>query len=108
MLVRYDFPGNVRELENIVARAVALADGNEVQVKDLPPFLAERGPSSKSRMKSLEEIEKDHIARVLAAVRGHRDQAAAILGITRSTLWRKMKRFGLETPGRSETEHPGS
>ena len=47
-LARYDFPGNVRELENIVARAVALAEGNEIQVKDLPSFLADRDASSNS------------------------------------------------------------
>ncbi len=92
----YEYPGNVRELENIVARAVALAEGNEIQVKDLPPFLAGGPQRSEGGWKSLEELEKEHIARVLAAVGGRRDRAAAILGITRSTLWRKMKKFGLE------------
>jgi two-component system response regulator AtoC len=96
VLARYDYPGNVRELENIVARAVALAEGNEIQVKDLPPFLAGREQLSEGPWKSLEELEKEHIARVLHAVQGRRDQAAAILGITRSTLWRKMKKLDLE------------
>jgi two-component system, NtrC family, response regulator AtoC len=96
VLARYDYPGNVRELENIVARAVALAEGKEIQVKDLPVFLAGREQSSEGPWKSLEQLEKEHIARVLEAVQGRRDQAAAILGITRSTLWRKLKRFGLE------------
>jgi len=95
-LSRYDFPGNVRELENIVARAVALAEGDDIQVKDLPPFFADREASSNSPLKRLEELEKEHIAKVLQAVQGRRDQAAAILGITRSTLWRKMKKFGLD------------
>ena len=97
VLVRYHFPGNVRELENIVSRAVALADGNEIQVKDLPPFLAGQASPSDSLWKSLEELEREHIARVLNAVQGRRDQAAAVLGITRSTLWRKLKKFDLET-----------
>jgi DNA-binding NtrC family response regulator len=96
VLARYDYPGNVRELENIVARAVALAEGNEIQIKDLPPVLAGREQSSEGPWKSLEELEKEHIARVLDAVQGRRDQAAAILGITRSTLWRKMKKLDLE------------
>ena len=98
VLARYEYPGNVRELENIVARAVALAEGNQIQVKDLPPFLAGRDQSSKGMWKSLDEMEREHIARVLDAVEGRRDQAAAILGITRSTLWRKIKKFGLEVP----------
>jgi two-component system, NtrC family, response regulator AtoC len=96
VLARYDFPGNVRELENIVSRAVALAEGNEIQVKDLPPFLAGREAASDSPWKSLDELEREHITRVLKAVQGRRDQAAAVLGITRSTLWRKLKKFDLE------------
>jgi len=79
-----------------VARAVALAEGDDIQVKDLPPFFADREASSNSPLKRLEELEKEHIAKVLQAVQGRRDQAAAILGITRSTLWRKMKKFGLD------------
>jgi two-component system response regulator AtoC len=94
--MRYDYPGNVRELENIVARAVALAEGDEIQPQDLPPFLAGRQEAPTCSWKSLEQLEQEHIARILKAVQGRRDQAAAILGITRSTLWRKMKKFGLE------------
>jgi two-component system response regulator AtoC len=96
LLMRYDFPGNVRELENIVARAVALAEGDEIQLQDLPPFLAGRQQASNNSLKSLEQLEQEHITRILKAVQGRRDQAAGILGITRSTLWRKMKKFGLE------------
>ena len=54
----------------------------------VPSFLS---PS----LQSLEEMERDHIAKVLQTVGGHRDKAALILGITRSTLWRKIKKFGL-------------
>jgi len=93
--VRYDYPGNVRELENIVARAVALAEGDEIQLQDLPPFLAGRQQALNCSWKSLEQLEQEHITRILKAVQGRRDQAAGILGITRSTLWRKMKKFGL-------------
>jgi len=96
LLAHYDYPGNVRELENIVARAVALAEGDEIQPQDLPPFLAGRQGAPNGSWKSLEQLEQEHISRVLKAVQGHRDQAAAILGITRTTLWRKMKKFGLE------------
>jgi two-component system response regulator AtoC len=95
LLVRYDYPGNVRELENIVARAVALAEGDEIQIQDLPPFMVGRQRASNCPLKSLEQLEQEHIVRILKAVQGRRDQAAGILGITRSTLWRKMKKFGL-------------
>jgi DNA-binding NtrC family response regulator len=94
-LAQYDFPGNIRELENIVARAVALAEGMEIQEGDLPPFLTDLQSPSDGRLQSLEEMEKAHIARVLRIVGGHRDKAAAVLGITRSTLWRKINKFGL-------------
>ena len=96
VLARYDYPGNVRELENIIARAVALAEADEIQLQDLPPFLANSEQSPNDPWRSLEDLEREHIARVLEAVQGRRDQAASILGITRSTLWRKMKKFGLE------------
>ena len=95
-LAGYDYPGNVRELENIVARAVALAEGDEIHVRDLPQFLSQRRQGAQPLLRSLEALEKEHIARVLEALQGHRDQAAAVLGITRSTLWRKMKKFGMK------------
>jgi len=95
ILARYEFPGNIRELENIIARAVALAEGTEIQVEDLPPFLTASHLASEAGLQSLEEMERAHIARVLRSVDGHRDKAASILGITRSTLWRKINKFGL-------------
>jgi two-component system response regulator AtoC len=95
ILAQYAFPGNIRELENMIARAVALADGTEIQVADLPPFLTGSQSPYDSRLQSLEEMERVHIAKVLQTVGGHRDKAAAILGITRSTLWRKLKKYGL-------------
>ncbi|MCG6911999.1 MAG: sigma-54 dependent transcriptional regulator [Deltaproteobacteria bacterium] len=95
LLTQYEFPGNVRELENIVARAVALAEGKEIQVDDLPQFLNTQAASAADTLQSLEELERVHIANVLRKVDGHRDKAAAILGITRSTLWRKIKKYNL-------------
>jgi len=95
LLTQYEFPGNVRELENIVARAVALAEGKEIQVDDLPQFLSARTTSGAGTLQSLEELEHAHIAKVLRIVDGHRDKAAAILGITRSTLWRKINKYNL-------------
>jgi two-component system, NtrC family, response regulator AtoC len=95
ILAQYDFPGNIRELENIIARAVALADGTEIQVNDLPPFLTGFQSTCDIGPQSLEDMERAHIAKVLQTVGGHRDKAAAVLGITRSTLWRKIKKYDL-------------
>jgi DNA-binding NtrC family response regulator len=95
MLAQYEFPGNIRELENIIARAVALADGTEIQVEDLPPVLTASHLPPDTELQSLEVMERAHIAKVLRSVGGHRDKAASILGITRSTLWRKINKFGL-------------
>ncbi|MEJ2637975.1 MAG: sigma-54 dependent transcriptional regulator [Desulfosarcinaceae bacterium] len=94
-LARYDFPGNVRELENVVARAVALAEGKVIQVDDLPEPLVAQPQATANALQSLEEMERAHIAKVLRQVDGHRDKAAAILGITRSTLWRKINKYNL-------------
>jgi two-component system, NtrC family, response regulator AtoC len=95
MLERYEFAGNIRELENIMARAVALAEGPEIQPDDLPPFLADLQSAPDGGLHSLEDMERAHIVKVLESVNGHRDRAAAILGITRATLWRKINKFGL-------------
>jgi two-component system response regulator AtoC len=94
-LTQYGFPGNIRELENIIARAVALADGTEIQIDDLPPFLTGSQSPPDTGLQSLAELERVHIAEVLRSVGGHRDKAASILGITRSTLWRKINKYGL-------------
>jgi DNA-binding NtrC family response regulator len=96
LLTQYEFPGNVRELENIVARAVALAEGKEIQVDDLPQFLSAHRAATTGALQSLEDLERAHIAKVLRSVDGHRDKAASILGITRATLWRKINKYNLD------------
>lgn len=101
LLMNYSFPGNVRELENIVSGAVALADGELIHAADIPADLEdfEVQTLGTQELVSLEEQEKAYIARVLEATGGNRVMAARILGLPRTTLWRKIKRFGLETPG---------
>jgi len=100
LLESYAFPGNVRELENILERAVAMCRGQVIQVRDLPPDLAQLELYSYRRpggeLLNLEEMEKDYIQHVLQLTGGVRTRAAEILGIDRASLWRKMKKYGLE------------
>jgi two-component system response regulator AtoC len=92
----YDFPGNVRELENIIERAVILADGNTIEFKHLPGrFHKAHAPSLDATRKflSLAEMEKQHILEVLKATGGNKSKTTEILGISRAALWRKLKQF---------------
>jgi len=97
ILSRYPFPGNVRELENIIERAIALSEETELSVRDLPSDLRELSISSleKDHWLSLQEKEREYIQEVLIQTDYNKNLAAEILGLPRTTLWRKMKRFGL-------------
>jgi DNA-binding NtrC family response regulator len=101
LFFNYSFPGNVRELENIIERAVVLADGRVVTPGHLPRRVQEAAgeesaPERETQLISLAELEKRHIRDVLRSTRGRKGEAARILGIDRATLWRKMKRYGME------------
>jgi two-component system response regulator HydG len=104
LLVRHDWPGNVRELENAVERAVILAPGETITELDLPAGLraaAERdGAQGDGRDASgglsLEDAEREAIARTLEMVGHNKSEAARVLGVTRVTLRNKMKKFGLD------------
>jgi two-component system response regulator HydG len=98
--------GNVRELRNVMDRAVILANGTTIRSEDLklgasaPIASAHAAPGTAEgylHTRSLQEVEADHIRRVLAAARGHMGQAAETLGIHRNTLTRKMKELGVES-----------
>ncbi len=95
-LVAYSFPGNVRELENIMERAAVMTEEHLVEPRHLPPDLR-GGPVRVARpcdreLISLEENERRHVAFVLDHCQGNRTKAAALLGIDRASLWRKLKK----------------
>jgi DNA-binding NtrC family response regulator len=98
ILGHYPFPGNVRELENIIERAVALTDEPELTIRDLPSDLRERCISSLDTRgyPTLEEKEKQYIREILIKTNYNKSRTAEILGLPRTTLWRKMKQFDLQ------------
>jgi len=116
-MLAYDWPGNVRELENCLERAVALGDQRIIEVGDLPPSIANADPNSNSatassntlgslnaseasaesvsRATDLEDIERATIERVFSQVKGDKALAGKMLGISRATLYRKLKRYSI-------------
>ncbi|MFZ3089211.1 MAG: sigma-54 dependent transcriptional regulator [Nitrospirota bacterium] len=100
LLMNYDFPGNVRELENIIERGVALTNNNKIEMAHLPEDLKELSirtfRKKDGKIPSLEEQETAYIKWVLNEAGGNKTLAAQILGIDRVSLWRKLKKYGLE------------
>jgi DNA-binding NtrC family response regulator len=100
LLMNYDFPGNVRELENIIERGVALANGTTIETAHLPEDLRELTirtfRKKEGKIPSLEEQEMSYIRWVLQEVGSNKTLAAQILGIDRVSLWRKLKKYGFE------------
>jgi two-component system response regulator AtoC len=97
----YDFPGNVRELEHIIERAVILADGDTIKFKHLPGRFhsAESQPLDPARkFMTLAELEKKYILEVLEASGGNKSKTTELLGISRAALWRKLKQFKEDEP----------
>jgi DNA-binding NtrC family response regulator len=98
IMLSYTFPGNVRELENMVERAVALAEGELVGPDDLPPVMRER--KSQDRLSAavaqgltLDQLEREYIERVLESEGGNKTRAALRLGLDRKTLYRKLEEY---------------
>ncbi|MCJ7544902.1 MAG: sigma-54 dependent transcriptional regulator, partial [Phycisphaerae bacterium] len=102
-LVAYAWPGNVRQLRNVLENALALSGGDKITLDDLPPEVLGRPagapggePLSTLAGISLQEAEKELIRNTLKMVSGNREQAATILGIGERTLYRKIKEYGLK------------
>jgi len=104
-LMQYDWPGNVRELENCIERATALGDGKLIDVADLPPIISSHTPVLETNdpglsatalsSNDLEDIERATIQRVFEQVNGDKVMAGKMLGISRATLYRKLKRYSI-------------
>jgi DNA-binding NtrC family response regulator len=105
-LQRYRFPGNVRELRNLIERAVILSDGDDISWQDFPPIFgadAVAPPTATpttgrtDAVTPLVELEKCEIMKALEQAHGHRTRAARLLGISLRSLYRKLQKHGLET-----------
>jgi transcriptional regulator with PAS, ATPase and Fis domain len=105
-LLQYDWPGNVRELENCIERAVALGDQQIIDFDDLPSAIASASspqdapnsdPPDTLSSTDLEDIERCTIERVFEQVKGDKALAGKMLGISRATLYRKLKRYNIGT-----------
>ena len=103
-LLRHDYPGNVRELENAIEHGFVICGGSVIELQDLPPHIrgeavvpaGETAESAATSIGPLQDAEAAAIRAALAQHGGKRSQAARELGISRNTLWRKMKRYGIE------------
>ncbi len=99
-LQEYPWPGNVRELENAIERGAVLCEGDVIRPEHLPASIVHAGLTHRRETgdptQSLAEVERDHIRAVLAACGGNKARAAAVLGISSTTLWRKLKE--MESP----------
>ncbi len=104
VLEQHDWPGNVRELRNVIERAVLFCRSDRVRVEDLPAGFGGRSAAGPCRAtgkpvplhKAVEIAEINAIRCALGATRGRRAEAAELLGISRKTLWEKMKNYGIE------------
>lgn len=112
-LMAYDWPGNVRELENCLERAVALGDQRHIELSDLPPTIARAessepvevpiaSPALADDTTDLEDLERATIERVFTQVHGDKVLAGKMLGISRATLYRKLKRYNIALRERAE------
>ncbi len=93
VMTRYPWPGNIRELKSVINKTVILSDVLEVRPEDLPSHVYANRNVPATKPKSLEEMEKAHIMKVLEETMGNQSRAADILGINRKTLYKKIHKY---------------
>ncbi len=98
----YQWPGNVREMENLIQRLIVMTEAETIEARDLPAPMRFSAGGGAGLRRTLAEVEAEHIRNVLASVGGNKTQAASILGIDRKTLREKLKEAGEETDGPPE------
>jgi DNA-binding NtrC family response regulator len=100
LLCQFSWPGNVRELENVIERSIVLEKGSVIREENLPEYIRQLSIETYRRhiseVPTLEEQEKNYIQYVLESCNGNKTQAAKIMAIDRVSLWRKLKRYGIE------------
>ncbi|MGH7247887.1 MAG: sigma-54 interaction domain-containing protein, partial [Pseudomonadota bacterium] len=109
-LMNYEWPGNVRELENCIQRALALGSGPVIEVRDLPSGLRSGGSTDAAVNRgkgaaTLQALERRAIVQALEAAGGDRQRAAKLLGIGKTTIYRKLKEYGLDDAPEAATAH---
>ena len=95
-LLAYSWPGNVRELLNAAKHGAVFSEGDDVDIPHLPSDLLDRRARGDDALRPLAEVEREHILRVLQLCGGRQAEAARVLGIGRTTLWRKLQEYGLD------------
>lgn len=103
LLLNHDYPGNIRELENILEHALIIAQSTIIEPDDLPDYLNHPEPQNSQLSSDLFEQDQDFrerekLLQTLRINNWHRGETAALLGVERTTLWRKMKKYGLTPP----------
>jgi two-component system NtrC family response regulator len=93
-LLRYDWPGNIRELRNVIERTIILAENNIITERCLPGELVNPSADQQTAL-TLSSVEKNHILKILKFFEGNRQKTAETLGISRKTLYRKLSRYNL-------------
>ncbi len=92
ILINHLWPGNIRELEHVIERALVIAETDELAREDLPLEITP-GRNDAKKDWTLESMEREQILKVLHLTGGNKKKAAGLLGLDNSTLWRKLKRY---------------
>jgi transcriptional regulator of acetoin/glycerol metabolism len=95
-LMNYNWPGNIRELENLIERLVAISVNDQIIIQDLPENLRIKKKWSSNKIKIIvQEVEKEHILKILEETNWKKKETAEILGISTKSLWEKINKYNI-------------